>query len=706
MAEARQDEHAVLLAGRPPRKRVARRDPTVLAVQSSMLVCPQCASVYTRELDYCGLDGERLVESHEDPLIGRTIDRYRVVASVGAGGMARVYKAEHVYLEQHFALKVLHGEIASDRDLSRRFHREAKALCRIKHENIVSVADFGATREGLLFMVMEYLDGPTLSAVLRAQGSLRASRAAFVTHQLAAGLSAAHRQGYVHRDLKPGNVVLIDKNGGEHAKILDFGLVRIVERESEPTRLTQHGMFFGTPAYMAPEQITGEEAGPSADLYALGVLLYHMLTGSLPFEGDVKALAHHHVSSTPARPDDDHGGLSDLALNLLAKSPADRPASARDVIERLNALPVFSDARPRPAPPRPQLSEIAEDVQLSTPVIAEERSLIEETEGQDARDMTRSVREHVGIGARIASWLPFALFVVFAVLVSWWFLREHVGTDAPPAPPPPVPQPSPVETSKRRATPEKRTEKTVRRSPPSRPAEKVPPAAPPRTTSAKAAPSRKPAVPRRAPPPPPVPPRPEPAAAGPPEPRPRVETIDTVVERLAPAEPLIFDRSFKELDLALGWALSKRGLAWEDLATAAPSAARRWSGWYRTTETPPVLDLTETYRALEAAVDRIEVDAPLLQVKLARIRHGLESAKGFETSARLGILQDRYRRLRREVGRIPLPRTPRDLAAELTNLESDVKVLEAEVRKRREALPKPALEIPRALLAPGSPDGP
>ena len=741
MAEARQEDNVLLRTPHPSRKRVAPGDPTVLADQASMLVCPQCGSVYTRELDFCGLDGERLVESDEDPLIGRAIDRYRVVASVGAGGMARVYKAEHVYLEQHFALKVLHGEIASDRDLARRFHREAKALGRIKHENIVTVADFGATREGLLFMVMEYLDGPTLSSVLKAQRGLRPPRAATITHQLAAGLAAAHGEGYVHRDLKPGNVVLVDKQGAETAKILDFGLVRIVEREVEPTRLTQHGMFFGTPAYMAPEQITGEEAGPPADLYALGVLLYYMITGSLPFEGDVKALAHHHLHTPPPRPENAFGGLTDLALDLLAKSPADRPTSARAVAERLTGLSLLPARDPRPATPRPQLSKIDANVCLSTPVIAEERSLIEETEGEDPREISRSIREAIGIRAYLGGWVPVVVFVLFAAVISLWLLSERRVAEprSPPSrseTPPPESSPS---TAGPKATSSSRSPPAAKRQAPPKPRRQAKPVTPAKPPSGPSPPDIASTAAPTGPPPPAKPPaapsvpelaspetpsavvlkEPPPAAdtatplSGPPTPpTPATEsraaelaTIDTIIERITPTEPIIFDKSFKELDLAIGWALFQRGLAWEDLAAAAPEAAGRWSDWSQTSEEPPVVERSDTYRALENAVENIAIDAPLLQVKLARIRHGLEAAESPKTSARVWMLRDRYRRLRRDVGRLPMPRSPLELAAELTVLESDVKVLEAEVRRRTAARPPPPLAVPQPLLDPKNQPG-
>ena len=168
-----------------------------------MLACPSCGSVYARAQEYCGLDGARLAEVDTDPLIGRKIGRYLIEATLGAGGMARVYRGRHEVLDKLAAVKVLHGELSADKQLSKRFEREARSLSRIRHPHVVQVVDFGRSDTGLLYMIMELVEGQTLAETLRRRGPLPVDEAARIAAQIARGLDAAHACGYVHRDLKP-----------------------------------------------------------------------------------------------------------------------------------------------------------------------------------------------------------------------------------------------------------------------------------------------------------------------------------------------------------------------------------------------------------------------------------------------------------------------------------------------------------------------
>jgi serine/threonine-protein kinase len=301
-----------------------------------MLACPSCGSTYTRPQDFCGIDGHALVETQRLPLLGRTIDRYRIVEAVGSGGMAVVYRALHLNLEQSFAFKALHGHMAADETLAKRFHREAKVVSRLSHPHIVNVTDFGSTEHGLPYMVMEFLDGESLWSRAKQQAPVAPPRVARWMAQVASGLDHAHRKGFVHRDLKPQNIMLVRDEDEEVTKILDFGLVGILQPDAHShTQLTSEGMFFGTPAYMSPEQITGGEVTGAADLYSLGVIMYLLLTGDAPFTGTVAELTRQHVSSPPPRPPLEYGGLRSIALRLLAKEPERRFARGREVVEAI-----------------------------------------------------------------------------------------------------------------------------------------------------------------------------------------------------------------------------------------------------------------------------------------------------------------------------------------------------------------------------------
>ncbi len=300
-----------------------------------MLACPRCGSTYLRDVVHCGLDGERLIQTPTDLLLGRTIDRYAIEGVLGDGGMARVYRARHVHLAQPFALKVLFGDMATDRALAERFRREGQSAARIKHPNVVSVTDFGVSAEGLSFMAMELLEGPTLAEVVKGDKSLAPARVAAIVRQVSEGLGAAHALEFVHRDLKPKNVMVVKEGAGQRIKILDFGLVRPLD--SPDARLTQQGQIFGTPAYMAPEQITEAPIDARTDLYALGAMLYELLSGKPPFTGQMAEIFRKHLYETPP-PLPDRSGLGELALVLLSKERAARPRSAREVIEIIDGL--------------------------------------------------------------------------------------------------------------------------------------------------------------------------------------------------------------------------------------------------------------------------------------------------------------------------------------------------------------------------------
>ena len=227
-----------------------------------------------------------------DPLIGQTIGgRYHIVRKLGEGGMGAVYLATHQLLEKQVALKVLHGEFARKPDLVERFMQEAKSASRIRHENVIDISDFGSTPEGLVFFAMELLKGHDLHeeiARARLAGQLLPwARSKKIFLQICAALTAAHGHGIVHRDLKPENVYLVEFLGEpDFVKLLDFGIAKLTELGEGERKLTRTGMLFGTPEYMSPEQARGENVDHRVDVYAMGCILFQLITGRVPFEAD------------------------------------------------------------------------------------------------------------------------------------------------------------------------------------------------------------------------------------------------------------------------------------------------------------------------------------------------------------------------------------------------------------------------------------
>jgi serine/threonine protein kinase len=226
-------------------------------------------------------------------LVGAELDgRYKIERQVGEGGMGVVYLARHMVIEKAVAIKVLRAEVAADESVVKRFVQEARAASRIGHPNIIDVTDFGTTKDGLTYQVMEYLEGKTLSQLLKETTVLPVQRALAIVAQMARALGAAHDKGIVHRDLKPENVFLLPSRSGDShndfVKIVDFGIAKVLPTEANPKeqRLTRVGTVFGTPEYMAPEQAAGRtDVDLRADIYALGTILYEMLVGKVPHRG-------------------------------------------------------------------------------------------------------------------------------------------------------------------------------------------------------------------------------------------------------------------------------------------------------------------------------------------------------------------------------------------------------------------------------------
>ncbi len=223
--------------------------------------------------------------NEQDPLIGQTIaDRYQVLQLLGAGGMGRVYLAEHVRMGRKSALKVMNPALAAAADAISRFNREAANASRINHPNVAQIYDFGETADGLLYLAMEFIEGETLTRIIEREGPLPLGRAAGITKQVADALQAAHHLDIVHRDLKPENIMVARHlDGSDWVKVVDFGIAKTTQQSGGSQTVTTAGVSLGTPEYMSPEQLAGERLDARSDIYALGLVCFNMLTGDLPY---------------------------------------------------------------------------------------------------------------------------------------------------------------------------------------------------------------------------------------------------------------------------------------------------------------------------------------------------------------------------------------------------------------------------------------
>jgi eukaryotic-like serine/threonine-protein kinase len=282
--------------------------------------------------------------AHPDPEPGTVVaERYRIVDLLGRGGMGAVYRVEHVKLKKEMALKILRPEISKLDDVAKRFEREAEAAARLDHPNIISVTDFGSTADGQLFLVMELLNGPSLAKTLAKDGAMPAPRALHIIRQVLSALQRAHSAGVVHRDLKPDNIVLVEREGERDVvKLLDFGIAKLVASDGTGEQLTRAGAIFGTPQYFSPEQAMGEPVDARADLYAAGVMMYEMLSGQRPFEAQsVVELISMHVTRDPAPVSQlaPHipPALSESVARAMSKRRADRFPDASAMWQALQA---------------------------------------------------------------------------------------------------------------------------------------------------------------------------------------------------------------------------------------------------------------------------------------------------------------------------------------------------------------------------------
>jgi eukaryotic-like serine/threonine-protein kinase len=301
-----------------------------------------CKREFPDGMVFCPFDGVALEHPDGDLLIGRTLDgKYRLEAKLGAGGMGAVYRASHVPSGTMYAVKVLHTALVGDAASVARFRREAETAARVHHANAIAVNDFGVTADHINYIVMELFEGESLRDRLRHEGKLRLEEACEVARQLCAALQAMHAEGIVHRDVKPENIFIArTQEAGLSVKILDFGIAKVISESGSFPALTHHGAVVGSPHYLSPEQCNGDDLDSRSDVYSLGVVLYEMLTGVVPFTAATPvavALMHANTAAPPLRVRNPlvPQAVEAVVLRALSKKREDRQDGAARVAQEL-----------------------------------------------------------------------------------------------------------------------------------------------------------------------------------------------------------------------------------------------------------------------------------------------------------------------------------------------------------------------------------
>ncbi|MFT3697674.1 MAG: serine/threonine-protein kinase [Kofleriaceae bacterium] len=332
-------------------------------------VCPRCRTAYAEECHYCRECGadmtraspldahrtdappatdeviDRRLSDSNQAWLGKVVDgRYKVMEVIGRGGMGVVYRVEHLRMGKVAAMKVLHRDLAADPDVIQRFEREAAAVSKLHHPHTVQVFDFG-TAQGALYLIMEYVRGLDLGSIITRDGPMPWSRAAPLLGQIASALAEAHELGIVHRDLKPENVLITRTgNGRDYAKVLDFGLAKL-EQQRAPTTATDRQQIVGTPYFMSPEQIRGDDVDARSDIYSFGALMFEILTGQHLFSGSTAVgVLTKHLTAEPDAPSmrAPKAGIDPqvdaLCKKALAKDPSMRFQTAQQLVEQIEEV--------------------------------------------------------------------------------------------------------------------------------------------------------------------------------------------------------------------------------------------------------------------------------------------------------------------------------------------------------------------------------
>ena len=305
-----------------------------------MPTCARCQRTLPDDYRLCPYDGTPLEEGVAAAAAPALFaDRYEILRMLGEGGMARVYKALDPRTGKHVAIKVIEGPAARTATWAERLLREVELLRTIRHPNVVTVTDGGRRDDGSPYLVMEYLEGETLGQLMRRNVVLPVSAALAIVTEIAAGLAASHAVGIIHRDIKPDNIFLIeDASHVLRTKVFDFGFARL----QGGAGLTAKGFIVGTPEYMAPEQTVNDPTGQRTDIYGLGVVMYRMITGVLPFQGDPGTLLAKHLFVRPKLPSEVREGVPHdveaVVMSALRKLPRNRYPSMQDFLEDLERL--------------------------------------------------------------------------------------------------------------------------------------------------------------------------------------------------------------------------------------------------------------------------------------------------------------------------------------------------------------------------------
>ncbi len=278
----------------------------------------------------------------KDIMIGKVIGgHYKIIDVIGDGGMSRVYLALHMLLDRPVAVKYIHHKFVYDLPSVKRFQQEAKAATALKHPNICAVNEFGIDGEGRSYLVMDYIQGTSLSKLLDEKQKLPIEQAINLIVQVSHGLEHAHNKGVIHRDIKPGNIIIVKDNGDESVKLVDFGIAKLIRDDDSGPNLTKTGEIFGTPSYMSPEQCLGKNIDTRSDIYSLGCVLHELVTGKPPFTGDgpLEVLMAHVNDEAPLLPVTlAQAGLRDVVAQALRKDPAQRYHTVKEFREDLIAI--------------------------------------------------------------------------------------------------------------------------------------------------------------------------------------------------------------------------------------------------------------------------------------------------------------------------------------------------------------------------------